>query len=63
MADHPVLSRRLTEEEYDEATEEFFRAGLTNGFAQELSSATEEYVPDFDPEPLRELVGRLRAEG
>ena len=63
VADHPVLSRRLTEEEYDEATEEFFRAGLTNGFAQELSSATEEYVPDFDPEPLRELVGRLRAEG
>ena len=63
VADHPVLSRRLTEEEYDEATEEFFRAGLANGFAQELSSATEEYVPDFDSEPLRELVGRLRAEG
>lgn len=45
---HPVLGRRITQEEYDEATDAFFEAGLTNGFSQELDSATEEYVPDFD---------------
>lgn len=48
VQNHPVLSRRITQEEYDEATDAFFDAGLTNGFSQELDSATEEYVPDFD---------------
>lgn len=46
---HPVLGRRLTEEEYRAAIDAFFSAGLENGFSQELDSATEEYVPDFDP--------------
>lgn len=56
---HPTLNRRLTQQEYDLATQYFFDAGLSNGFAQELDSATEEYVPDFDLSKLRELLDRL----
>ena len=55
---HPVLSRRITQEEYDEATDAFFDAGLTNGFSQELDSATEEYVPDFDLQALQAILAR-----
>ena len=55
---HPVLSRRITQEEYDEVTDAFFDAGLTNGFSQELDSATEEYVPDFDLQALQAILAR-----
>lgn len=55
---HPVLSRRITQEEYGEATDAFFDAGLTNGFSQELDSATEEYVPDFDLQALQAILAR-----
>lgn len=55
---HPVLSRRITQEEYDEATDAFFEAGLINGFSQELDSATEEYVPDFDLQALQAILTR-----
>ena len=59
VADHPVLSRRITEEEYDEATDAFFAAGLHNGFSQELASAVEDYVPDFDTDALAALIASL----
>ena len=55
---HKTLSRRLTEEEYEKATDMFFDAGLKNGFSQELDSATEEYVPDFDLDALRGILKR-----
>lgn len=55
---HPVLFRRITQKEYDEATDAFFDAGLTNGFSQELDSATEEYVPDFDLQALQAILAR-----
>ncbi|MDE6060150.1 MAG: hypothetical protein K2G31_01585 [Clostridia bacterium] len=51
-----VLGRRLTEEEYDKAVDAFFEVGLKNGFCQELSSATEEYVPDFDLDEVRSIL-------
>lgn len=41
------LNRKVTKEEYDEAIEYFFEVGLKNGFTQELSSASDEYIPDF----------------
>lgn len=56
VSNHPVLSRRITQKEYDEATDAFFEAGLSNGFSQELDSATEEYVPDFDLEILKKIL-------
>lgn len=41
------LNRKVTKEEYDEVIEYFFEVGLKNGFTQELSSASDEYIPDF----------------
>ena len=57
VAKHPILSRKLIVSEYESATESFFDAGLTNGFAQDLDSATEEYVPDFNLDLLKEILG------
>lgn len=56
VENHPILSRRITEDEYDQATQAFFDAGLQNGFSQDLDSATEEYVPDFDLQALQEIL-------
>lgn len=56
VENHPILSRRITEDEYDQATQAFFDSGLQNGFSQELDSATEEYVPDFDLDALQEIL-------
>lgn len=53
---HKTLNRRLTIEEYDEATDAFFEVGLHNGFSQELDSATEEYVPSFDIDALKRVL-------
>jgi len=58
VSNYPVLSRRITQEEYDKATDAFFDAGLANGFSQELDSATEEYVPDFDLDALQAVLNR-----
>lgn len=56
VKNHPTLSRRLTTSEYDEAIDSFFSAGLHNGFSQDLDSATEEYVPDFDLQKVRNII-------
>lgn len=56
VKNHPTLSRRLTTSEYDEAIDTFFSAGLHNGFSQDLDSATEEYVPDFDLQEVRKII-------
>lgn len=56
VKNHAVLSRRLNNEEYELATQYFFDAGLKNGFAQDLDSATEEYVPDFDLQKLKDII-------
>ena len=44
----PELSRRITRLEYKRVLAYAEHLGLTDGFMQELSSATEDYVPDFD---------------
>ncbi len=46
----PELSRRLTQEEYNEIEEHLFNSGIEDGFMQELSSAKEEYIPPFNLE-------------
>ena len=46
----PELTRRLTQEEYDEIEEYLFDSGIEEGFFQELSSAKEEYIPPFNLE-------------
>ncbi|MGM9522001.1 MAG: radical SAM protein [Oscillospiraceae bacterium] len=47
-AEFPELNRRLSKEEYAAAMEYMERSGIEDGFFQELSSAKEEYTPDFD---------------
>ncbi len=42
------LNRRLTEEEYEKAVDYMYLSGIENGFVQELSSAKEEYTPEFN---------------
>ena len=42
------LNRRLTEEEYEKAVDYMYLSGIEDGFLQELSSAKEEYTPEFD---------------
>ena len=46
----PELSRRLTQDEYDEIEDYLFESGIEDGFMQELSSAKEEYIPPFNLE-------------
>lgn len=60
VKDHPTLSRRLTQDEYDKAIDAFFASGLSNGFSQELDSATEEYVPDFDLASVRAILEKYK---
>lgn len=43
-----ALARRLSAREYETAVQYMRDCGLTDGFCQELSSAKEEYTPDFD---------------
>ena len=47
-----LANNRLTEEEYAGAVSWMELCGLTNGFTQDFSAATAEYIPDFDLEGL-----------
>ena len=44
----PELGRRITKREYDKVADRLWALGLTDGYMQELSSAKEEYIPDFN---------------
>ena len=45
---HPDIDRRLTQDEYDEVVDHLVGLGLDDGYVQELSSASETYIPKFD---------------
>lgn len=45
---YPEIQRRLTQAEYDVAIDYLRSSAIGDGFYQELSSAKEEYIPDFD---------------
>ena len=47
-ADLPGMNRRLSVEEYDDVRRLFEELGFEEGFAQEPSSASRDYTPDFD---------------
>lgn len=53
---HPLLGRTLKQSEYDEICSHFKQCGLHNGYFQELSSNSEEYVPDWSMERLDEII-------
>ena len=45
---HPLLNRSLTEHEYGKVEKLVMDYGFCNGFLQELNSADECYIPDFE---------------
>ena len=42
------LWRTLSTEEYEEISDYLYNSGIEDGFMQELSSASDEYIPDFN---------------
>ena len=46
--EHNVLNRGLTDKEYSKVENLVFDMGFENGFLQELNSADECYIPDFE---------------
>ena len=48
----PPYDRRITEDEYDAALSYLELLGIENGFTQDFSAATEEYIPNFSFEGL-----------
>jgi putative pyruvate formate lyase activating enzyme len=48
LGNYPELNRRVTSLEYDTVVREALKLGLTNGFMQQRSSASEAYIPPFD---------------
>ena len=48
----PPYDRRITEDEYDAALSYLELLRIENGFTQDFSAATEEYIPDFSFEGL-----------
>ena len=48
----PPYDRRITVDEYDAALSYLELLGIENGFTQDFSAATEEYIPDFSFEGL-----------
>lgn len=51
-AELPGMNRRLSTEEYEDVRRRFDELGFEEGFAQEPSSASRDYTPDFDGKGL-----------
>ena len=48
MTDHPVLSRRVTDEEYDRVVRYALQIGMRHALIQEGEAASESFIPAFD---------------
>lgn len=53
---YPQLNRRLFKHEYDNVCDYFFNVGLKNGYMQQLSSATADYLPKFDDNGVQTVL-------
>ena len=58
--DLPQLNRRLHKHEYDSVKEYFFNVGLHNGYCQDVSSATVDYLPNFIDSDVEKIVKAAR---
>ncbi len=47
-ADYPEINRTLSQEEHESAVSYLSASGISDGFFQELSSASPDFLPDFD---------------
>ena len=52
----PQLNRRLYRHEYENVQQYFFNVGLHNGFIQDPSSATVDYLPEFNDGSVHEAL-------
>ncbi len=59
VKNHKSLNRTLTQNEYDEICSYFKQSGLHNGYFQELSSNSDEYVPDWSIENLDKILSEV----
>lgn len=50
------LNRRLYRHEYESVRQYFFNVGLTNGYSQDVTSATVDYLPDFVDVEVEEVL-------
>ncbi len=53
---YPELNRKLYKHEYRAASDYFFNVGLVNGFGQDPSSATVDYLPNFDETDVNKIL-------
>lgn len=47
-AEYPEINRRITSEEYERIKDYMLLCGIEDGFFQDMDSAGEEFIPDFD---------------
>lgn len=52
VAGHPLLSRKVTDDEYNEVLDYAIDSGIENAFMQEGDVAEKSFIPDFDCEGL-----------
>ena len=52
VSEHPLLSRKVTDDEYNEVLDYAIDSGIENAFMQEGDVAEESFIPDFDCEGL-----------
>ena len=56
---YPQLNRKLFKHEYQSVCDYFANVGLTNGFAQDVSSATVDYLPDFTDDDVIAILSNM----
>lgn len=52
VSEHPLLSRKVTDDEYNEVLDYAIDSGIENAFMQEGDVAEESFIPNFDCEGL-----------
>lgn len=56
MKNHPLLSRRVTEQEYANVVRYAKQIGIVNAYTQEGEAASESFIPEFSNEPPEKLT-------
>ena len=56
MKDHPLLSRRVTAQEYANVVRYAEQIGIVNAYTQEGEAASESFIPEFHAEPQQNLT-------
>ena len=56
---YPQLNRKLFKHEYQSVCDYFANIGLTNGFTQDVSSATVDYLPNFTDDDVIAILSNM----